>query len=195
MSAPVSIVHDRNGQPGTLESLPSDLSAPGAHVSVLLSDGRRLRVPVALLASGEGGAFTLDLSFEEVGGGSTQVMREIEERLDVHVDVVETGRVRATRRVESREETVDVPTWRETVQIEHIEINEYVNEVQPIRQEGGVTIVPVYEEVLVVEKRLLLKEEVRFTLQRQETHDPQTVMLRRSNVEVERFSPPPTPAD
>jgi len=58
----------------------------------------------------------------------------------------------------------------------------------PVRHEGDTMIVPVLEEVLVVEKRLVLKEELRVTRRRVETREPQTVTLRREDVVVERFT-------
>lgn len=67
------------------------------------------------------------------------------------------------------------------------------------RREGDVTIVPVLEEVLVVEKRLVLREEihVRETLSREEVELP--VSLRRQRATVEREEPseaaPITPTD
>lgn len=190
MSRGAPTVSDRDGQPGVLDADPADLSDPDAQVGVRLPDGRHLRVPVGLLTAGDGG-YRLDLSFGTLGGDGPQVLREIEERIDVRTETVETGRVRAVRRVETRDELVDVPTWRETVEVEHVEINEYVDRVQPVRQEGSVTVVPVYAEVLVVETRLLLREEVRFTVRREDTSAPQRVALRRSHVEVERTAPPP----
>jgi len=48
-------------------------------------------------------------------------------------------------------------------------------------------IVPLLEEVLVVEKRLMLREEVRISKRRNETHRPQTVTLRKEDVNVERL--------
>jgi stress response protein YsnF len=48
-------------------------------------------------------------------------------------------------------------------------------------------VVPVLEEVLVVQKQLRLKEEVRITRHRREAHAPQTIVLRSEEVEVERF--------
>lgn len=195
MSTRTPTVHDRDGRPGLLDGIPADLSDRDAQVGVQLPDGRRLSVPAPLLTLGETGGYRVDLSFDELTSEGTQVLRELEERIDIRVETVETGRVRAVRRVETRDETVDVPTWRETVQIEHVPINEYVDQVQPVRQEDGVTIVPVYAEVLVVEKRLLLQEEVRFTVQREDTSASQSVALRRSHVEVERIPPlPSTPA-
>jgi len=50
-------------------------------------------------------------------------------------------------------------------------------------------IVPLLEEVLVVEKRLMLREEVRVTKRRNETHRPQTVTLRKEDVKVEKLEP------
>ena len=56
-----------------------------------------------------------------------------------------------------------------------------------MRSEEDTLIIPVLEEVLVVEKRLLLKEEVRIT-KREETHTPQRVTLRREEAAVERIN-------
>ncbi|NJR12919.1 DUF2382 domain-containing protein, partial [bacterium] len=51
-------------------------------------------------------------------------------------------------------------------------------------------IIPVVEEVIVVEKRLRLREELRVTKQRVEDHTPQQVILRRKEVTVDRETPP-----
>ncbi len=52
------------------------------------------------------------------------------------------------------------------------------------------TVVPVYEEVLVVQKKLVLREEVRLTTRREPLPGPERVTLRRQQVEVERLPPP-----
>ena len=61
--------------------------------------------------------------------------------------------------------------------------------VPQIRTENGVTIIPVLEEILVVEKRLVLKEEVhvRQTTSGEDVEVP--VMLRRQHAVVERIGP------
>ena len=58
-----------------------------------------------------------------------------------------------------------------------------------VRPEDGVTIVPVLEEVLVVEKRLVLKEElhIRRTMEAKPVAVP--VTLRKQRAEVERLVP------
>jgi stress response protein YsnF len=54
------------------------------------------------------------------------------------------------------------------------------------RQEGDTWILPVLEEILVVEKRLMLREEVRVTPTRRDVHNPQKHLVRREHIEVER---------
>src|SRR5581483_12103193 len=58
--------------------------------------------------------------------------------------------------------------FTEEVQVEHIPVNRIVETRPGVRQEGDVTIVPVIEEVITVQKRLLLREEVRVTRTRVE---------------------------
>jgi stress response protein YsnF len=55
-----------------------------------------------------------------------------------------------------------------------------------MRYEGDTLIIPVIEEVLVVEKKLLLKEEVHITKYVGETQQEKTVTLRSEEVSVER---------
>jgi len=62
-----------------------------------------------------------------------------------------------------------------------------VDRMPDIRTENGVTIVPVVEEVLVVEKRLVLKEELHI---RRNTHNEDVEMpveIRKHRVEIERI--------
>jgi stress response protein YsnF len=56
-----------------------------------------------------------------------------------------------------------------------------------VRQEGDTTIIPIVEEVVVLEKRLKLVEEVRVTKQQTAKHEPQNITLRRQNVTIERL--------
>jgi len=56
----------------------------------------------------------------------------------------------------------------------------------PVRHEGNTMIIPLLEEVLVVEKRLMLREELRVTRTQTEFHAPQQVTLRREEITVDR---------
>jgi uncharacterized protein (TIGR02271 family) len=84
------------------------------------------------------------------------------------------------------EEVVDEPLLREEVEVERVSVNRVVEEPSGIRYEGDRTIIPLYEEVLVVEKRLMLTEELHVTKRQVETRDPQRVSLRREEAVVER---------
>ena len=119
----------------------------------------------------------------------TRVIPVIEETLDVQKRRVETGGVRITKVVHEREEIVDEPLFREEVSVERVALNRVVDGPVPIRYEGEVTIIPLVEEVLVVEKRLMLKEELRITRRRVAEHKPQQITLRREEVILERITP------
>lgn len=98
---------------------------------------------------------------------------------------VETARVRIRKRVVEEESDVDVQVRHDEVQIERVPMNRVVEHPSPIRREGDVTIVPVYEEVLV--KQLVLREELRITRHsRTEARESEPVMLRREEVEITR---------
>lgn len=118
-----------------------------------------------------------------------RVIPVVEEILDVQQRRVETGRVRITKIVHEREEEVNAPRVREEVTIERVTLNRMVDAPVSMRQEGDTFIIPLLEELIVVEKRLMVKEELRITKRRIEEHASQQVMLRREEVIVERLDP------
>jgi stress response protein YsnF len=65
-------------------------------------------------------------------------------------------------------------------------MNRLVDEPIPGRDEGETMIVSLPEEVLVIETRLLLREELYITTRRTETHQPARVTLRREEVAIDR---------
>jgi len=114
------------------------------------------------------------------------VVPVIEEELRVGKRVVETGRVRVTKTVREHEEVVDEPLMREEYDVERVPIDEFVDGPVGPRHEGETLVVPVLEEVLVVEKRLVVREELRITRKRTEERRPQRVKLLSEEVSVER---------
>jgi stress response protein YsnF len=76
------------------------------------------------------------------------------------------------------------------VDVQRVRVDRPIDHVPPVRVEGDTTIVPVVEEVLVVEKRLILREEVRLTARRSEHHNPKVEKLRSEEVIVERVEQP-----
>lgn len=114
------------------------------------------------------------------------VIPVVQEELRVERRAVATGKVLVRTGVHLREEVVDLPLASEEVEVQRVAKNEFVEARTPIRQEGDTTIVPVFEEVLVVQKRLLLKEEVHLVRRRREERRPQRFELRSEEVTVER---------
>jgi len=112
------------------------------------------------------------------------------EFLEIGKRLIETGRgVRVSKTVREQEHVVDEPLNQDELHVERVAINRLIeaSEVPSIRQEEDVTVVPILEEVLVTEKRLLLKEEVRITRVHRQVRQPQRVLLRTEQVSVEHF--------
>ena len=82
------------------------------------------------------------------------------EEVAVSKQVVETGRVQVARVTHEREQLIDELLAHETVEIDRTPIGRQVDTMPAIRDEGDTVVIPIVEEMLVIERRLLLKEEV-----------------------------------
>jgi uncharacterized protein (TIGR02271 family) len=100
--------------------------------------------------------------------------------------VVETGKVRISKYIREFEEVVDEPLFREEVAVERVPINQFVEARPAVRQEGDTMIIPVVQEQIFVEKRLVLVEELHVRKQVVEAHQPQRVILRKEEVDIKR---------
>ena len=121
------------------------------------------------------------------GSEQSKVIPVIEEQVRIDKKTVETGSVHVSKDVHEEDVTVDVPTVHEEVDVERVEINQYIDTPPPpVRYEGEVMIIPVLKEELVVMKRLKLVEEIHVTKRRHETHDEQHITLRKEEVKVSR---------
>jgi uncharacterized protein (TIGR02271 family) len=127
---------------------------------------------------------------DEASEAVEQVIPVIEEEVEVSKRKVETGVTRITKKVHEREEVIDEPLLQEEVHVDRIPVNRYVDEPVPVRQEKDKTIVPVFEEVLVVNKRLLLKEELHISKRTKEVHKPQEAVLRSEEAVIEKMALP-----
>jgi uncharacterized protein (TIGR02271 family) len=195
----VVMVTGKDGVRGTIDTTTWPLDGSKAEVLVQLESGQRVLVPMeALIQQGEGHyALTMDVAnlaqqhAESALQQQAHVLPVIVEELDVQKRSHETGRVRITKRVHEQEALVDEPLLRDEVVIEHVPINRFVEGPVSMRSEGDTLIIPLLEEVLVVEKRLLLKEELHLTKRQVETHQPQRVTLRREEAVIERMETEP----
>lgn len=203
------VVLGREGLRGTIE--PGERPKPGGsgRVSIRLDDGRLVVVPDHALTLEADGTYRLalgpsDLAVGDSGAagkavgaavgtrvaeavaGEAAVIPVVREEVDVSKRVVETGRVRVSKVVREREEVVDIPLLREQVEVERVAVNRLVEGPVESRQDGDTLVIPLLEEVLVVEKRLMLKEELRITRRQVQESHPQRVTLRTEEAVVNR---------
>jgi stress response protein YsnF len=111
----------------------------------------------------------------------------LEERASVDKRTVTTGKVRVVTHTETVEELVRAVLDGEEADVMTVEVDQTVSGPAPrIRTEDGVTIIPVLEEVLVVEKRLVLKREIRIRMRPTSDTIEIPVKLRKQQAKVER---------
>jgi len=122
-----------------------------------------------------------------------KVVPVVEETAVVYKERVVTDRVRLRKQVHEDQEVLDIPVRTESLEVERVPVDRWIDAPAAIRQEGDTTIYPVVEEVLVVEKRLRLVEEVRVTQRRATRHVREQVALRREEIVVEREAAPRDP--
>jgi len=117
-------------------------------------------------------------------------MPVLEEELDVDVREQSTGRVRISTRTETAEHLVEETLSSTTANVTRVPMDRVMEPGEPlpdIRTEAGVTIVPVLEERLFVEKRLVLVEEIRIERHEENEQVALPVSLRRQEVDIERL--------
>lgn len=196
----IGTVISEDGIQGRFEAGPVEQEKSNPKVWVKFVNGQQLWVPAEELILQAQGSYLLPLRLATLAEAvedsrETQIIPVMEETLEVKKRQVETGGVRITKVVREHEEIVDEPLLRETVDVHRVTINQFIEAPVLVRFENDDTvIVPVFEEVLVVEKRLFLKEELHIRKRQTITHQPQTVIRRSEEVSVERFQPP-TPAE
>ena len=197
----IGTVISEDGIQGRFEAGPVEQEKSNPKVWVKFVNGQQLWVPAEELILQAQGSYLLPLRLATLAEAAedsrgTQVIPVMEETLEVKKRQVETGGVRITKVVREHEEIVDEPLLRETVDVHRVTINRFIEAPVSVRFENDDTvIVPVFEEVLVVEKRLFLKEELHIRKRQTMTHQPQTVIRRSEEVSIERFQPPTPPED
>ena len=109
----------------------------------------------------------------------------VEERLHVEVRQGEAGEIRLQKHVERFEGTLERPLVRDDVTIERVTVERMVDRPEEPHYEGDVWVIPVMEEVLVVQKRLRVKEELRIHRRQVTEHHRIREELRRVRIDIE----------
>lgn len=141
------------------------------------------RVPAATLDDTRG----LDRTPRAAGpGADAVVMPLLGEEIVVTKPVVETGRVSVRRVTHVESQPIAEALARESIEISREPIMREVETLPPIREEGDTLVIPVVEERLVIQRRLILTEEVRVRRRRTCTVHRENVPLRHHEVVITR---------
>jgi len=84
----------------------------------------------------------------------------VSEELRLEKRATSTGKVRVQTIVETVDELARATLEEDSLDIKRVSVEKVVAESPAIRSEGDVTIIPIVEERMIVEKRLVLVEEV-----------------------------------
>jgi stress response protein YsnF len=99
----------------------------------------------------------------------------------------DTVQVNTITRAEER--LVDEQLTHEQIEVERVPIGRPVDAAPPVREEGDTTIMSVVEEIVVVERRLILKEEVHIRRVRVGERHRETVMVRKQDPDPATMNP------
>ena len=197
-------VIDEKGVRGTLDlTIVPPQGSESKLVLVRFDDGSQVFADAGTFVEKEQGVFSFPGSFAELlmqndsskygsaafGDSAQVVIPLLAEQLNIARQKVLTGGVRVHKTVSERTQTVDEPTLKEELEIQRVNVNRFVEEAPAVRYEGDVMIVPLLEEVLVIEKKLVLREEIRIITRRNTLRNPQQVVLRREEATLEQIKP------
>lgn len=150
----------------------------------MLMLGESVATPVetareTVIAEGEITASTLDAAGDRI------VIPTHEEVLVPSTREVEIGTVRVHKRVETFPYETLVDVMHDDVSVERVPMGHPITAVPAPRHEGNTLVIPVVEEEVIIEKRLVLREEIRVTRRQVTEQVPVRDTLRREVVEIE----------
>lgn len=200
----VLTVVDRQGRQATGFVPPTAANGKDAEwVLVQFAIGQELWVPAQTLSARGDGIYFLDL---ETADGQTNhddgarppqeiddetvIVPVVEEQMNVEKRLVAKGGVRVRKVVHEHQQTIDELLRQQSVDVERITIDRFVDGPLENRYEDDTLIVPVVEEQLIVEKRFLLKEEVRIHTRQHASRHQQQITLRQEEAIIERKETP-----
>ena len=126
---------------------------------------------------------------ENISEKQVIVIPVVQEQVTVGKETIETAKVQVKTNVREEEATVNIPVVSEQYEIHRVPVDKVFTIPPPVRYEGDTLIVPVIEEVVVVEKRYKVVEEVHLVKHSTQTPYMQQITLLKEEVKVERISP------
>ena len=159
-----------NGQKGTVLRSSRFLDKREFN-TVKLSNGTELKVPSANLEPQPDGSFLLR------GGqpnGGVQPESRAESRAENRAETRTESHIQT---VSEAHGTLDPSLFKEEIDVQRVPVNRIIDAPVETRVEDGVTIIPVMEERLKIEKQLILREEIRIVKKRTTVRDERLVSM------------------
>ena len=129
--------------------------------TVKLSNGKEITVPSASLEPQQDGSFYLQ---DGQAHGAPPPLESAKG------PVAETS--------SESDASVDAALFKEDIDVQRVPVNRVLDRPAETRVENGVTIIPVMEERLKVEKQLILREEIRIVKKRSTVRDRRLISLK-----------------
>jgi uncharacterized protein (TIGR02271 family) len=163
---------------------------------ITLENGDRLLIPASLLTNNERPPFRIGQRWDDLVAShkAPTVTQEavgdavlpFEENNQVEQHGTGSSPVRVRKITQEEDTLVQTAVIRQEMDVERVPKNEPLDEMPTVRYEGDTLVIPVVEEVVVVEKRLVLKEEIRVNRHQLETPWEQVVPVHKESVVIER---------
>jgi uncharacterized protein (TIGR02271 family) len=113
----------------------------------------------------------------------------VAESVSIERQQIKGDTIRLTVTTKTHEHLLDEPITRQRVEIERIPIGRAIDVARPVRTEGDTIIIPVVEEIVIVERRLMLKEEISLRRIQTSARHRENVTVREQEAVIERTDP------
>lgn len=110
----------------------------------------------------------------------------IEEKLNIDIQSVEKSKTHISKQVHEENVTVDIPLIHENIEIQRVAKNISIDTPPEVRYEGNTMIIPIIKEEVIIQKKLVLVEEVHVTKHKTEVHEPKQVKLRKEEIRLDK---------
>ncbi len=111
------------------------------------------------------------------------------EELEIARRRVPVTQVRVTAATHKHEKLIDELLTHERAEVERVAIGRPIDAAPPVREEGDTIVVPVVEEVVTLQRSLVLKEEIHIRRVRTTERHRETVTLRAQEAKIDRLAP------
>jgi uncharacterized protein (TIGR02271 family) len=177
-------IEDSEGEVATVYGLSNDESSLIAR----LENNQLIFVPISLLQVKNSERYSLIYSFGDLRDmhPNSDVIPVLEERLVIKKQKVQTSQIKIKKSVTESVKTVDEVLFKEEFDIQRVVLNEVRDEPAQMRIEAEWTFIPVQEEILVVQKKTLVTEEIRIRKIKSERTETRSLELKKENLTIDR---------